>query len=88
MTIQVLRKQIDEVDHAIIDLIARRFGHVKEIGSIKKNEGTDPLDADRFDQVLMDRVAYAREQGISEKLIETIWHEIHDHALDIETSDE
>ncbi|MDA1316398.1 MAG: chorismate mutase [bacterium] len=88
MKIKDLRMQIDKLDHAIIDLIAKRFELVKEIGSLKKENGIEPLDTKRFYQVLMDRVAYARERGVSEKLIETVWHDIHDHSLEIEKSDE
>ena len=88
MNITELRKQIDEVDHAIIDLITKRFEYVKDIGALKKIERKDPLDTDRFRQVLIDRVAYARERGVDKKIIETIWHEIHNHALEIETSNE
>jgi len=84
MDIQTSRKQIDDIDHHIIDLIAKRFEHVKEIGNVKKAEGKDPLDSDRWHYILMDRVAYARERGVSTKLIETLWHDIHDHALEIE----
>lgn len=88
MTIKQLRKQINEIDHAIINLLAERMDLVKRIGGLKRSEGKEPLDSDRWHQILMDRVAYARERGVSEQLIEKIWHEVHDHALEIEKSDE
>lgn len=80
------REQIDSIDNQIIGLLAERFTVVKKIGKWKKEKNLPPLDKNRWQKVLINRVKKAKELGISSKLIKKIYQAIHDYALEIEKS--
>gem|GEM_PF-2554864 len=83
-----LRKQIDEIDHKIIDLLALRKDVVSEVGRLKKKKGTGVLDSTRWEQVLIDRKGYARDRNVSEEFTAHVWELIHRYSLKIEHSNE
>jgi chorismate mutase len=80
------RKEIDDIDYQIIELLAKRFKIVKEIWQYKKENGLAPLQPSRWNQVLKTRKEFAKKFWISEKFIEDIWNRIHDEALNIESN--
>lgn len=84
MNIEELRKQIDEIDAELIDVLARRAQVVTAIGTWKKQLGLNSRDDRRFQEVLEDRIKQGKNQGIPADVISKIWHEIHDWALSIE----
>lgn len=82
------RDQIDSIDRAIIDLLAQRMSHVKNIGMIKKDQDIAPFDDNRWQAVLNDRIEFGKQLGLSMGMIKHIWNSIHEHALEIEKSNE
>jgi len=82
------RKQIDSIDRAIIDLLAQRMGHVKDIGIIKKGQDIAPFDDNRWQAVLHDRIEFGEQLGLPSEMIGHIWNSIHEQALEIEKSNE
>lgn len=82
--INELRKQIDQVDEQIINLLWKRFEIVKEIWEIKKINNMSALQPARWQEVLETRKQIWKKFWLKEPMIETIWNEIHDYALDIE----
>ncbi len=82
--IEKLRFEIDQLDEKIIKLISDRLGKVREIGEIKTKQNISKLDTKRFNELLKNRIEYAKKHGLSKNLITRIWHLIHDEALRIE----
>ncbi|PIZ63573.1 hypothetical protein COY16_01500 [Candidatus Roizmanbacteria bacterium CG_4_10_14_0_2_um_filter_39_13] len=82
------RKQIDSIDHSIIDLLAQRMRCVAKIGVIKKDQGIAPFDKKRWRALLEDRLEAGTVLGLSNVLIKQIWNSIHEHALEIEKNHE
>lgn len=82
--IETLRNSIDEIDQQIIKLLAKRMEHAKSIGMLKKAQGISLVDKSRWMEVLSDRLSLARQQGLSEELVEKLWNMIHEYALEIE----
>lgn len=78
------RKQIDKVDYELILQVAKRMKLVKEVGIYKKTNSLPPLDQERWNQVLQNRMMLGEEQGISPELIHEIFEIIHQHALKLE----
>ncbi len=78
------RKQIDEVDKQIIQLLAKRFEIVKKIWEWKKENNLSPLQPGRWKKVLESRKNLAKQYWINPDLIEKIWDLIHKEALNIE----
>ena len=72
--IENLRKQIDEIDELIINLLAKRMDVVKKIGQLKKQHNIPPLDQTRWQKLIKSKKGY----------IKRIWEIIHEEALKIE----
>ena len=79
-----LRKEIDIVDNKIVELFAKRFEIVKQIGVLKKENKIDIVDNKRFQKVLEKVKNLAEKNGISKKFIHEIYEKIHDYSCDLE----
>ena len=62
MTLEALRKRIDEIDTDLLRLLELRFQVVKEIGLFKKENKLPILDKDREKEVLQMRKTLLRNQ--------------------------
>ena len=82
--LELYRKQIDEIDAQIIDLLTKRFEIVKKVGEYKKERNIPPLQPERWQQVLQTRKNLAKEKWLNPELIEKIWNLIHEEALKLE----
>jgi chorismate mutase len=81
-----LRQQIDALDGQLLQLLAQRMDHVREIGEYKKAHSLPPLDAERWQSVLATRLAEAKALGLSEDLVTQLYQIVHEYALSIEAS--
>jgi chorismate mutase/prephenate dehydratase len=77
-----LRRELDEVDRGLVDLIARRLDVVAAVGAAKARTDTPVRDAERERAVLDGVVAIAEERGVSGDLVRRIFREIIGHAVD------
>jgi chorismate mutase len=69
------RAQIDEIDAALIQLIAKRRDVAVEIAKIKQEEGAKD-DEERLKQVFDKIEKIAEEQGLKSERIKPIWKEL------------
>ncbi len=76
MSLEELRKKIDEADTKIVRLIADRIRLVKEIGREKKKQGRQIEDIEREKKVLDNIRHIAREENINQEDIENIYKQI------------
>ncbi len=76
MSLEELRKKIDDVDTRIVRLIAERLRVVEEIGGEKKQQGTAIKDAKREARVLEHVRSIAREEKISETAIDSLYQQL------------
>lgn len=79
------RAQIDALDVQLLDLLAQRRRAVQEIGKIKRAEGLDPLDEQRWQAVLEARLHHARQLNLSPTFIQALYELIHQYSLDLES---
>ena len=82
--LEIYRRQIDEIDTQIIDLLEKRFEIIKKVGKYKKERNIPPLQPERWQQVLQTRKNLAKEKWLNPELIEKIWNLIHEEALRLE----
>lgn len=68
-----LRSLIDEVDHAIVDLLARRDTIVTEIAAFKRLHGVPIRDLERERAIFADRTGRASAVGLSPAVIESVY---------------
>ncbi len=76
MSLDELRKRIDEADDRIVKLIAERIRQAREIGREKQKQGMQIEDAAREERVLEHVREIARTEKISEKEVESIYRKI------------
>jgi len=76
MSLEELRRKIDEADTKIVKLIAERIRIAQEIGREKSKRGKQIEDVEREERVLENVKRIAREENIAQEDIETIYEQI------------
>ena len=84
MSLEDLRRKIDETDAKIVKLLAERIKVAQEIGEEKKEQGKQVEDKDREKIVLESVRSIAREEKISPEGIESIYRQIITVAKNVE----
>lgn len=76
-----LRKQIDEIDNNLLELLAQRMRVSNEIGLYKKEHNMPILQEKRYDEILERRIAQAVEMGMSDEFMKTVLVAIHEESV-------
>lgn len=84
MSLEDLRKKIDEADDGIVRLIAERMRHAAEIGEEKKKLGKQVEDLSREEKVLAHVRAVAEQEKISPEGVENVYRGIISLAKSVE----
>ncbi len=84
MSLEELRKKIDEADDGIVRLIAERMRRAAEIGEEKKKLGKPVEDLSREDKVLAHVRAVAEQEKISPEGVESVYRQIMNLAKSVE----
>lgn len=79
--ITALRKQIDEIDNNIIEVLAKRMRISREIGQYKKEHGMTILQTARYTEILEKRGAQGSLMGIDPECIKKIFEAIHEESV-------
>ncbi len=79
--IQALRKQIDEFDNELMNLLAKRMRVCREIGQYKKEHNMTVLQASRYNEILEKRGAQGSLCGLSAESVARIFEEIHEESV-------
>ena len=71
-----LRKQIDQTDQKIVELLAKRMDLVKEIAKFKK-ENNLPIQDEKREQELRNNLKnLAKKNGLSEKFVNHLYSHV------------
>ncbi len=76
-----LRRQIDELDNQLLELLARRMRVAREIGVYKKEHGMPVWQAARYDELLSKRVEQAVELEMDGDFMKTVLAAIHEESV-------
>lgn len=68
-----LRKEIDDIDAALVDLLARRFAVVDRVIAVKAREGLPALLPERVEEVVARVRTLAGAAGIPADAAESVW---------------
>ena len=79
-----LRKEIDDIDSEILNLLAKRTDTVRKIGRLKREHHLEPLDEKRWKEVLESRLSLAYSLNLSSDFIKKIYDLIHENSLAVE----
>lgn len=76
-----LRKQIDECDNELMNLLAKRMRVCREIGEYKKEHNMTVLQTNRYNEILQKRGAQGSLCGISPESVAAIFETIHEESV-------
>ena len=79
--ISQLRKQIDELDNQVMDVLAKRMRVCREIGQYKKEHNMTVLQAQRYNEILDKRGAQGTLCGMDSEFIKKIYEAIHEESV-------
>ena len=79
--ITALRKQIDEIDNSLIDILSKRMRISREIGQYKKEHSMTILQTARYSEILDKRGAQASLLGIDPECVKKIFESIHEESV-------
>lgn len=72
----ILRKQLDNIDKGIMDLITKRFETTRQIGVYKKENNMPPADLSREAEIYEKLERKAEEYGVEPSVFVDIWKTI------------
>jgi chorismate mutase len=76
-----LRKQIDEIDMALIDTLAKRMRISREIGTYKKEHEMPILQTNRYDEIINKRAAEGVSLEMDADFMKTVFEAIHSESV-------
>lgn len=71
-----VRREIDRIDMALVELIAERFGYVDRAWQLKRNTPEGAVVPWRIQQVIDSVRKSALEKGVSPDLCEALWRQM------------
>ncbi|MCB9188622.1 MAG: bifunctional 3-deoxy-7-phosphoheptulonate synthase/chorismate mutase type II [Flavobacteriales bacterium] len=80
-SLEVLRSQIDQIDHDLIQLLATRMKTAREIGEFKKENDITILQLGRWKEIHDARKALGENLGLSEKFLEVFLNALHKESI-------
>ena len=79
--INEMRKQIDELDNTIMEVLAKRMRICRDIGQYKKEHNMTVLQASRYNEILDKRGAQGALFGMSPEFVKEIFEAIHEESV-------
>ncbi len=79
--IVMLRKQIDELDNQLMDLLAKRMRVCREIGQYKKEHNMTVLQTARYGEILDKRGAQGSLCGMDAEFVRKVFEEVHEESV-------
>ena len=79
--IHELRKQIDELDNQLMDLLAKRMRVCREIGQYKKEHNMTVLQPARYGEILDKRGAQGSLCGLGTDFVKKVFENVHEESV-------
>lgn len=79
-----LRRQMDDVDHELLRLLARRMELSKEIASVKRETHMAVYQSKRWGEVLADRLRVAETLGLDAGFVRELMEKIHGESVRVQ----
>ena len=76
-----LRRQIDEVNNQLMELLARRMRICREIGEYKKEHNMTILQAVRYNEILEKRGAQGVLMGMGPEFVAKVFESVHEESV-------
>ena len=79
--ITLLRKQVDELDNELMNILSKRMRVCREIGQYKKEHNMTVLQANRYSEILDKRGAQGALLGMSPEFIAQVFEHVHEESV-------
>lgn len=79
--IHELRKQIDDLDNQLMELLAKRMRVCREIGQYKKEHNMTVLQTERYNEILDKRGAQGALCGMDAAFVKSVFEEVHEESV-------
>ena len=79
--LSVLRRQIDELDTQLLEVLAKRMRVSREIGQYKKENNMTILQTARYDEIIQKRAEQGNELGLSTDFMIRLLKNIHEESV-------
>lgn len=79
--LSALRRQIDEIDEQLLELLAKRMRISREIGTFKKEHNMTVVQTDRYDEILNKRISQAEKMDMNPEFMRIILEAIHEESV-------
>jgi chorismate mutase len=83
-SLQILRKDIDDLDTELVDIIKNRWIKTEEISKLKYQENIAIYQKERWLDILNRAINNAQNSGVDQKFIEQIFRLMHQESLKIQ----
>lgn len=83
--LEILRKKIDEYDHQLLKILAKRMEVVHEIAHLKADCKMTILQVKRWNAIIESRLQQGIEKGLSEKFLKDLLDLIHQESILIQS---
>jgi len=83
--LNMLRREMDEVDQALLEILARRFDIAAKIGLYKKSHNMTILQVHRWQETILDRIRKGKTYGLDETMVKKIWEILHQQSFQIQS---
>ena len=80
--LEFYRRQINQLDDELLELLSERMKIAEEIGKIKKQKSVAVLQPQRWDEIMQKAVEKAQKSGLSEKFIYRLFKAIHQESIE------
>lgn len=80
-SLAALRRQVDEIDSELIELLARRMAVTDEIGRFKREHAMSIVQAERYDRLIRCRGLQAADIGLDPEFVKSILTVIHEESV-------
>ncbi|MDE5829110.1 MAG: chorismate mutase [Duncaniella sp.] len=75
------RLQIDQLDAELLEILSRRMAVSQEIGCYKRRHGIPVVQTERYENVLLSRIASGEGMGLSSEFIGRLFALIHEESI-------
>ena len=76
-----LRRQIDQLDNELIEVLAKRMNISREIGAYKRDHNMPVVQPNRYGDIMNTRILAAKSMGIGEEFMRTLLSAIHEESV-------
>ena len=81
MDLNEIRKELDKLDFELVNIIARRFGFMKDVARFKKENNLGIRDFVREKKIIEEKRELVQELGVSPDVIEKIFRILIDESV-------